>query len=93
VDSFYDYLFIYKVLEKINEKKNLENLNISIFITKCDQYTIANIINFLNMGIKNIFLCKCLPTLVNPSMVSTMQKVFGIREFSTPEEDIKKTLS
>ncbi len=92
VDSFYDYLFIYKVLEKINEKRSLNQLKISIFITKCDQYTIANIINFVNMGIKSIYLCKCLPSLINPAMVTTMRKTFNLNEFSTPEEDLAKTL-
>lgn len=93
VDSFYDYLLIYKVLEEFNEKKPLKELNISIFITQCDHYTITNIINFINMGVKSIFLCKCAPTLVNPAMAETMRKAFGINEFSTPEEDLAKTLS
>jgi len=93
VDSFYDYLFIYEVLDKFNQKKPLKNLNISIFITKCDQYTITNIINFSNMGVKNIFLCKCIPTLINPTLVQTMVKNFGIKELSTPEKDLEITLS
>lgn len=93
VDSFYDYLFIYKVLEKFNEKTPLNKLNISIFITKCDQYTISNIINFKNLGVKNIFLCKCIPTLINPAMMDTLVKVFGIQEFTTPDRDLEKTLS
>jgi len=92
VDSFYDYLFIYEVLEKFNEKKPLKHLDVTIFITKCDQYTITNIINFINMGIKNIFLCKCVPTLISPSLVETMVKTFGINELSTPEKDLEKTL-
>jgi len=93
VDSFYDYLLIYKVLDKINEKRPLEELNITIFITKCDQYTITNVINFLNIGIKNVFLCKCIPTLINPALAQTIRKTFGIQEFTTPEKDLKKTLS
>lgn len=92
VDSFYDYLLIYKFLEKINEKKLLTDLDITIFITKCDQYTITNIINFLNLGIKNIFLCKCIPTLINPALTQTIVNTFGIKEFSTPEKDLEKTL-
>lgn len=93
IDSFYDYLFIYKILDELNLKKPLKELNITIFITKCDQYTLTNIINFINLGIKNIFLCKCLPTLLNPKMAETMKKTFGISEFTTPEEDYKKTLA
>lgn len=93
VDSFYDYLFIYRIFEKFKEIYPLEKLNITIFITKCDQYTITNIVNFLNMGIKDIYLCKCIPTLINPSMVETIQKIFGIKPFTTPEEDLKATLN
>lgn len=93
VDSFYDYLFIYKIFEKFKEIKPLEDLKITVFITKCDQYTITNIVNLIKMGIKSIYLCKCVPTLVKPSMVETMRKIFGIHEFSTPEEDLEQTLT
>lgn len=92
VDSFYDYLFIYKIFEKFNEVHALDKLKITIFITKCDQYTITNIINFINMGIKDIYLCTCAPSLLNPSMMETMRKTFGIKEFSNPKEDLKETL-
>lgn len=93
IDSFYDYLFIYKIFEKFNTIKPIEQLKITIFITKCDQYTITNIINFLNMGIKSIYLCKCVPSLINPSITETLYKTFGVKEFSTPEEDLKNTLT
>lgn len=93
IDSFYDYLFIYKVLEKFQEIKPLEQIKITIFITKCDQYTITNIINFFNLGVKSIYLCQCTPSLVNPSMVETMRKIFGIKEISLPEKDLEATLS
>ena len=92
IDSFYDYLFIYKILENVNEKTPLKKLKISIFITKCDQYTIANIINFVNMGIKSIYLCNCIPSLINPALISTMVKTFGIKKFSKPEQDLEETL-
>lgn len=93
IDSFYDYLFIYKVLGEINERKSLNELNITIFITKCDQSSLTNVVNFINIGIKNIFLCKCVPTLLNPALAQTIRRTFGINEFSTPEQDLKKTLS
>lgn len=93
VDSFYDYLFIYKIFEKFNEIKPMSEFNITIFITKCDQYTIPNIINFINLGIKNIYLGNCLPSLVNPAMFETLKKVFCIKSFTNPKDDLKDTLS
>lgn len=93
IDSFYDYLLIYKIFEKLNEIKPLEQLKITIFITKCDQYTITNIINFFNMGIKNVFLCKCLPSIINPSIIKTLHKTFGVKELTNPQEDLENTLA
>lgn len=92
IDSFYDYLLIYKVLEKIIELNLLNEIDITIFITQCDQYSITNIMNFINMGIKNIYMCKCLPSLINPNMMETLKKTFGVKEFSTPEQDLEATL-
>ncbi len=93
VDSFYDYLFIYRILEQINKANDIGKLNITIFITKCDQYTLTNVINFINMGIKNIYLCKCIPNIINPTMLETLKKTFNIKEFCNPKEDLKNTLA
>lgn len=93
IDSLCDYLFIYKMLDCIIKIKALSEINSSIFITKCDQYTITNIMNFKRMGIKNIFLCDCLPMLVNPSIRQTLKELFGVNDFSTPPKDIEITLS
>ena len=79
-------------MQEINENQPLSNLNITIFITKCDQYTITNIINFVNMGIKNIYLCKCIPSLISPRLVQTLGKNFGVREFSDPQKELSDTL-
>lgn len=93
VDSFYDHLLIYQVLQQFNEIKPINQLNITIYITKCDQYTITNIINFINMGVKNIYMCNCIPTIINPAMADTIKKIFGIKSFSTPEHDLEEILS
>lgn len=93
VDAFYDYLLIYKVLDEFSKKKPLSEFNITIYMTKCDQYTATNVINFINMGVKHVFLCKCLPTIISPALAETIRKTFGVEDFSTPEEDIKKTLT
>lgn len=93
IDSFYDYLLIYKILEKLDKIKPLEQLKITIFITKCDEYTITNIINFFSRGIKNIYLCKCLPSLINPSIIETLHKTFGVKEITDPQKDLENTLA
>ncbi len=92
IDSFYDYLLIYKILEKLDKIKPLEQLKITIFITKCDEYTITHIINLFSRGIKNVYLCKCLPSLINPSTLETLHKTFGVKEITNPQDDLENTL-
>ena len=72
---------------------SLEEMKMSIFITKCDQHTVANLINLKSMGIKNIYMSKCQPNLINPTLMNYLVESFDIREISTPQEDIKATLS
>lgn len=93
VDSFYDYLLIFKILEEFSQHKPLAELKITIFITKCDQYTITNIINLINLGIKDIYICQCSPILINPALMKTIKKNFNIKEFSDPDKDLESTLS
>lgn len=44
------------------------------------------------MGVKHVFLCKCMPAIMSPTMAQAIRKTFGVEEFSSPEEDLKKTL-
>lgn len=93
LDAFYDYLFIYGLLEKINLKIALKELDTTALITKCDRYTIANVINFINMGIKKIYKCKCPETIINPALAETLKNVLDVKEFSAPEKDLMEILS
>lgn len=92
MDSMFDYLLIYRILEKINERIPLKEMKMTIFVTKCVQHTIANLINLVNLGVRNVYMCKCLPSLVNPTLMDALRNNFGIKEFSTPQQDIEATL-
>lgn len=93
IDSFYDYSLVYKILKRIKTKIPLDKINISIFITKCDKHTISNVLYTKNAGIKNVYVCKCPSTLINPVLMTTLQKSFGIKEISDPQKDIQDTLN
>lgn len=92
LDSFYDYSFLYKVIKHLKAKIPLNEINLSIFVTRCDKHIIANLIYLKEIGIKNIFMCKCPPTLVNPALMSTLLETFDIKEASDPRRDLEETL-
>lgn len=93
LDFFYNYLLIYKLIDEIKQKIPLNKINMNIFLTKCDKYTIANVVYLKEIGVKNVYMCGCPPNLINPELIKTLQEEFDIKEFSTPEKDLEETLS
>ena len=92
LNSFCDYTLLYKVLKRIRSKKPLDEINLSVFLTKCDKHTIANLLYLKQIGVKHLYTCKCPVTLINPMLMETLQKSFEIKEFSNPQADINETL-
>lgn len=93
LDSFYDSTFLYKIIKRLKEKFSLDQIKTSIFVTKCDKHIIASLIYLKEIGITNVYMCECPPTLVNPVLMKTLQEKFGIKEYSDPQKDIKETLA
>ncbi len=92
-DSFFEYSLIYKIFKEMKKRKPLNEIKMSIFLTKCDKHTIANVLQLKNSGIKNVYMCKCSPALVNPALIDSLKNLFGVKQFFNPEEDIQRTLA
>jgi len=92
LDSFYDYTLLFKCLQRLKDEFSFDDLNLHVFLTKCDKHTISNLLYFKHIKVKDIYMCKCPPTLIGPSIITTLQDRFGIKEFSDPQNDIKETL-
>ena len=84
-----NFEIIYYILDKISSSSKLKNLDISIFISKCDKHTISNIISLKEKGIKNIFLSKCTPIMLNPTLTSIISKHYNILPAEHPLDDLK----
>lgn len=92
-NAFYDYSLIYKILKHIKQNIPLDEAKMTIFLTKCDKHTIANLLYLKELGIKNIYMCKCPTSLINPLLMQTLQDIFVIKELSDPKIDLDTTLS
>jgi len=92
INSIFDYAVICKFLELLSKRKPINEIPISMFLTNCHRHTIASIINLKILGVRNIYISKCPPNLVNPTLINIMKTTFGIHEFFDPKEDIAKTL-
>lgn len=92
VDSFCDYSLIYNIIKDLREKLAIDQIPLSIFLTKCDKHTISNLLYLKHIGVKDLYMCKCAPSLVNPVLIKTLQEVFEIKEFSDARTDIESSL-
>ena len=88
INSGYDFMLMYQILEDLNAKMPEKNFDISVFLTKCDKYSISNMLNLKYLGVKNIFMSHCSPVLINPMLLESFKDIFDIKIISTPTEDL-----
>lgn len=84
-----DFYIIYRIWELIKKDVKEKGITVSLFLAKCDKHTISNIINLKNQGIDNIFLSKCTPVMLNPTLTQTLNKLYEIKPTTTPAEDVR----
>lgn len=93
VDSFFDYSLLYKILKYLNEKLPINELKMSVFVSKCEKHTIAALLYLKHIGIKNVYMCKCPSILINPALMETLHEIYEIKKFSDARSDIQATLA
>lgn len=89
VNIDYVFPFSYKSINMLIQKKIFSKLNTTIFFTHCEPHTIPNLFMLRDLGIKNLFFGSCPNYLVNPAIIETLRKKINIRDYTTPEEDLK----
>ncbi|MBQ3311464.1 hypothetical protein IJG72_05235 [bacterium] len=88
INSSYDFMLMYEILEDLNRKTEEKTFDISVFLTKCDKFAIANLLNLKLLNVDNIFLGHCSPMLINPRITDAFRDIFEIKMITTPKEDL-----
>ena len=96
IDAFYDYGIIFYCLDKIKDIFEGKDLPINLFVSHCNIHTLSYLITLSFIGIKNIYLANCSYFTINPTIIDSVQKFFGIKQLSklltSSVEDIQKEL-
>lgn len=90
LDGITDFSRVYYIIDKIKSHIKNNPIDISIFISKCNRHTISNIIYLKNHGVKNIFLSKCSPIMLNPSLINVLTEYYDIITTTEATDDIKQ---
>lgn len=80
-DFLFNNLFVYRLLDEISNRVNLDKTRITIYIPNCNQYTVTDVIRIIDTGILDIYLGKCPYTLANPLFIDALRTTFNIKEF------------
>lgn len=89
INSAPDFFMIYRILDKLLPVAKKSGTKISLFMAKCNKHTISNVINLKHLGVDNIFLNKCSPVMLNPTLTETLKKVYEINPTTTVVEDLR----
>lgn len=93
--NFNDYWFtiFYKAIDVLTKKLKIEDLNINIFFTKWGLNTFYEVLHMKNIGIEKIYLPECSPNLFNPFFIEAFKKIFDLKTYTNPENDLKDMLA
>ena len=84
-----DFSLIYYILDTIKDELEKSGIDISIFISKCDKHIISNIIQLKEIGLKHIFLSKCSPIMLNPTLTKSLTEYYDVISANHPLDDLK----
>jgi len=63
---------------------------ITFILTTCDVMTISSLVMLKAMEAQSIYMCPCPPYIMNPSVFELLKDKFGVKETSSPKQDIAR---
>ena len=81
---------VFGVLKLLFEYIKIDNPNIYFLFTTCDVVSLSALISLNLAGAKNIWLSKCSPTIVNPSILKTIAKKYNLKFLTSPMNDLSQ---
>lgn len=75
---------------KIFEALHSFNIPMTIFVPECERSSISQIIYLSCFSNTEIFVGKCIPILLNPALMNTLQSHFSIKNITNAKKDIEE---
>lgn len=92
IESDYEIFLLYKALEILRRKISIEELNLIILFTSCGINILAHAVYIKQIGIKKVYFADCPPNLFSPTLIDSIRRIFDIKFYTNPEDDLKEML-
>lgn len=89
----HSFPLIYNIFDTLTKNISIEQLDPVIMFTRCEMHSFANLLYMKQLGIKKIYFTDCAPALINPVLTDFVKKTFDVKDYTTPERDLKDMLS
>lgn len=93
IHAGHSYPMFYNVLDELTKNINIEQLDPVILFTRCEMHSFANLLYIKQLGIKKMYFTDCPPALINPVLTKFVKETFDVKDYTTPERDLKEMLS
>jgi len=84
INTCFDSYSLLKIFDKIKDS----DLPITVFVPKCDKNSVSQMIYLSEHKNTNVFVGKCTPIILNPSLMNTLQELFLIKGISSAKNDL-----
>ena len=81
----------YSMIRFYNDIKDFE-IPVTAFFPKCDRNSISQMIYFSTQENTKVYVGKCAPILLNPSLMNVLQDMFNIEGITFAKKDLEKIL-
>lgn len=81
----YSWIRIFEFVRKFN-------LPITVFVPKCERSSVSQMVYLSEQTNVKVFVGKCAPIILNPSLMNTMQGVFAIKSITNSKKDLEEIL-
>lgn len=89
LNACFDNFAIIRLAEELS--KNTEK-QLTLFFPECDRHTISQMVYLKELSNINIYVGKCTPVLLNPSLQQTLKNFFDINSQTTVKNDLADIL-
>lgn len=89
INACFDNYSIMRIFKFVNKY----NLPTTVFVPKCDRNTVSQMIYLVSFSNVQVYVGKCTPILLNPSLIKTMELEFKIKNITSAKNDLQNILS
>ena len=85
LNACFDNSALIKIYETVKDC----GIPVIVFMPDCSRDTISQIIYLANQENTAVYVGKCTPIILNPSLLQTLNKIFGIKSIDAVKKDMK----